>query len=268
MAALLCSSIGKMCSALCDGVTMIVSIPCKLCGVTCHHLGAALRGDFCFFNSVVLSTSLPPMFMTICALFLQPGGGCTEYKWLYIDSVFCLLNIVASFYITHEIEKQNDTSGSAGGGGGGDYIPIATPVDPEEGYKATGTTAAPMTGKPIPAYVPPQTPLTQAFVPNTNTSPHNDPNAPSAGSLNRVKGVLCNDPWVALYILILVAFSVWQVMGITGLSGKAKGCTDSNDVSTQMVLSIICGFIFIFLGLCAFVSSLCCSVSRRNFRRN
>ena len=78
-------------------------------------------------------------------------------------------------------------------------------------------------------------------------------------SLSRASYLLCYDPWVAVYILILIGFFAWLC---TGVSWKATGEINANGSCEDNVLDLVnssigCGFSFLTIGFSALCISLC-----------
>lgn len=69
--------------------------------------------------------------------------------------------------------------------------------------------------------------------------------------------LLCYDPWIALYILVLVGFIVWLSLGF---SWRLSGALSDNCTSfsiDQVTTSVACGYAFLSLGFFAMLLSLC-----------
>lgn len=118
---------------------------------------------------------------------------------------------------------------------------------------------------PPPPSAPPLQPR-QAIV-HSRLTENTDNENPSAGSRNRLKNVLCRDRWVTVYKVFLFAFIMWQFLGAYILLESPR-CGRRRSGGGVMELSVRFGIAFIGLGGIAFASSICCAVSRRNFRRN
>lgn len=255
MAAVLCDTISKIATSFSSGIQKILCFPCEACGYSCNFIKDVFRGDFCLYNSVTFAFNIPPLIFTLVTFFSNDiimnnndgNGDCNGIltKWLFLDGTLCLLNILASVYISNQISRAQTTSSSpddndnveeGNSNGGGDYQKTSTDGTPNSTDKNfMGSTA-------------------------TDTS--------SRGSISRVYQVLCYDPIVAIYILALVFFSIWQSVGISKLvkSNKMFGEACSAIVRKRMVNSITCGYFFLGLGGSALFFSLCCATSRTNFR--
>jgi len=77
----------------------------------------------------------------------------------------------------------------------------------------------------------------------------------------RASHLLCQDPWIALYILVYIGFFVWSIVGSTwSIGGKARDgakCEDSG--VTLLRVSIGLNFAFMIIGFSALCIALCCS---------
>ena len=84
------------------------------------------------------------------------------------------------------------------------------------------------------------------------TDTHNDT---KAKSFARTKDILCEDPIVAVYILIGLFYMCWSTVGI-GRSASAYGC--GYGLAGHINSVVMCNFLFISLGGMAFACSICC----------
>eukprot|EP00591_Stephanopyxis_turris_P007924 CAMPEP_0195526792 /NCGR_PEP_ID=MMETSP0794_2-20130614/28080_1 /TAXON_ID=515487 /ORGANISM="Stephanopyxis turris, Strain CCMP 815" /LENGTH=307 /DNA_ID=CAMNT_0040657571 /DNA_START=280 /DNA_END=1203 /DNA_ORIENTATION=- len=75
----------------------------------------------------------------------------------------------------------------------------------------------------------------------------------------RAAYLLCYDPWIAVYILVAIAFVAWQAFGsgwiATGQMSVHESCPDN--ITTSVATAIGFGYAFLWVGACAFVCSLC-----------
>eukprot|EP00557_Chaetoceros_sp_GSL56_P005074 CAMPEP_0176498502 /NCGR_PEP_ID=MMETSP0200_2-20121128/12359_1 /TAXON_ID=947934 /ORGANISM="Chaetoceros sp., Strain GSL56" /LENGTH=368 /DNA_ID=CAMNT_0017896721 /DNA_START=358 /DNA_END=1464 /DNA_ORIENTATION=- len=99
---------------------------------------------------------------------------------------------------------------------------------------------------------------------------YRDPNSAGGGEarsgFQRAKDILCYDPTIAIYIIILFLFFVWLCLGfswrfsddlISGSGSDDVGC--SENTASLMSTCIGLGFTFLSLGCIALCISLCCS---------
>jgi hypothetical protein len=76
--------------------------------------------------------------------------------------------------------------------------------------------------------------------------------------LKKASDILCHDPIVAIYILVLIGFFIWLCIGV-GWNGNGDfACADDGSLNL-LDSSFGTGFSFFFLGFNALVLSVCCS---------
>lgn len=85
--------------------------------------------------------------------------------------------------------------------------------------------------------------------PSGDTSRHN--------SIERIKKTLCDDKWVAVYIVFGVIYLIWQSIGMSRWLAAGVNC-GNGQVATLMFNSLLCNWLFITLGATSFICSLCC----------
>mmetsp|Transcript_13008 Transcript_13008/g.15266 ORF Transcript_13008/g.15266 Transcript_13008/m.15266 type:complete len:332 (-) Transcript_13008:468-1463(-) len=88
----------------------------------------------------------------------------------------------------------------------------------------------------------------------------NDPGLQNSTTMfSRIVHVLCYDPFIAIYIILLAFFFCWLGVGIGWKASdeiyNGGGCDDS--VSGAMTSSIACGYSFFCIGFMALCCSLC-----------
>ncbi|KAL7474713.1 hypothetical protein ACHAW6_000672 [Cyclotella cf. meneghiniana] len=226
MAALLCETISKIIHGTCDACGTVLSLPCKACGIATDQLTNVCRSPFCLFLSVAIGLNLPPVIFTAKS---SGGGydydeGCTSAaKWIYVNGALCIVHMMAALYMSNKISQEpgevNDTP-----------FVKASVMDHETGNGQN-----------------PKKTLVKMVMENTMPT--------QSRSVARVKEILCYDPFVALYIIISIFFMAWQTVGV-GRSSLAVDCGGGLD--ENITYSLICGFLFIFLGGSTFACSLCC----------
>lgn len=104
--------------------------------------------------------------------------------------------------------------------------------------------------------------LAVSIVDSKNTNLQNIPTA-----FSRASYLLCQDPWIALYILVYIGFFVWTIIGVSwSIGGKASDGDKCKDSTVNLFrVSIGLNFAFMILGFFALCISLCCSCfDRRN----
>lgn len=147
MAALICDSFGKVCSKSCA----CLAVPCKLC---CDGINDVICSPFAPYIGITAILNIPPALWGLRAL----GEQCSNY-WLKVNAVFCVIHVIASFYIANRIQNYHDedvhytppsneagqtpyvnaSEMEKGGKHQKDVIPVAvTPVSPSGTKRTTG----------------------------------------------------------------------------------------------------------------------------------
>jgi hypothetical protein len=96
-----------------------------------------------------------------------------------------------------------------------------------------------------------------------------DPNLQHLQSaVARATHLLCHDPWMAAYILVLLIFFVWLCLGATwslsGLMDEDESCSDSILRSTRIAACF--GWFYVFGGSAVLALSFCCACcDQRNY---
>mmetsp|Transcript_8127 Transcript_8127/g.18853 ORF Transcript_8127/g.18853 Transcript_8127/m.18853 type:complete len:255 (+) Transcript_8127:54-818(+) len=251
MAAVLCTSVAELCQGC---VNAICVLPCRACGITC--------GTFCdTVRKVCTSPFFPYLLVTYClnliplglgiktvpwilGLEKNEGGAGEEAKncragalWLVVNAILALVHLVASLYIVHKIQKEEQ-----------DVLieaPVVQMTDAKP--KADTTTAATASATPVVGMAEEGTVYHHMV---TNTS-----NSTPSSSWGRLRHVLCFDKGVALYILVAIVWMVWQTMGLSRYIGLDGGC---DDIRGRILSSVLCGWLYVSLVGIAFLCSLCC----------
>ena len=73
-------------------------------------------------------------------------------------------------------------------------------------------------------------------------------------AFSRASYILCYDPIITLYLLILIAYFIWQCIGISWI----LSCSDDNAIKNPFGSSLGFGWAFLCIGPCSFCCSLCC----------
>jgi len=85
-------------------------------------------------------------------------------------------------------------------------------------------------------------------------SMHSSVTTTRSNSYARIRKVLCEDPGVAAYILVGIFYIAWTSMGVSRLRDDDCG---NYQISEHVRNSVLCNFLFLWLGGLAF----CCSIS-------
>jgi hypothetical protein len=239
MAAIICSSVSDLCRGTCRIAGEIISIPCRLCGQCGNEVMKVMQSGFCLYLVTAFALQVPPVIKTIQALF--QNNGCQDYSsvqtWLLWNSAGCIANIVGALYIVSKIQAENrDHYG----------LPTSNPVpgSPTNG----GTTAY----APMPNYNKSAEPMAVPVMATPVTTPPPAQSLPGGrNSLTRVYHVLMYDPGVAIYILVVIWFVIWQSIGPSRSNANAM-------CDPELWLSLMLDGLYLSLGTFAFIISLCC----------
>ena len=255
MAAVLCASVASCCSALGHCLTF----PCSACGTCCSSccssIGRALTSPFTPYILTTVVLNLPCVvwgLRTVVEVFKYKES-CQDSNWVTINAALSLVHLLAAFYIVHRIQEDNRAAAAALEGEGSPNHPI----DPEAtNYKPMerGEDAKPTAWKSAAAAFFPG-PAKAADVAHTAVRGEGE-----ANSVQRLKQVFCYDIGVAVYIIAMLFWLIWQSVGISQvLFGKDN--TDSyvcETIEKRTILSILCGFLYIMLVFVTFSCSFCC----------
>lgn len=236
MAAILCEAVGKMTNALFVGMEKVCSVPLLLFGTTVEGILQSdapcnlMRTPYFLYATVAIGFNIPPIFFSVMSYFIKDDfynypNECDNrvIPWLRVNGPLSLINIVAALYIRKQIMKKNET-------------PLNTP----ENYTATEQDGSlPESSKTDPS------------------SLESDQDQETLKRAERTRQVLCYDPLVAIYILIGIFFVFWQSHGLSRLASDEDddGAVCSENVRDDAENSIICGYLFVLLGGCAFACS-------------
>jgi len=79
-------------------------------------------------------------------------------------------------------------------------------------------------------------------------------------SWQRISYLMCHDPWIALYILVVCFFIFWLIMGSTwtlnGDMDESSSCGSDLDDRVSIVLGL--GWFYLFIGPSVLSCNLCC----------
>jgi len=225
MAAILCTSIGKILGGTCDAVGTILTLPCKACGIATGQLTNLCRSPFCLFLTVAVGLNLPPIIFAgkTWGKGYDDEGCIAAFNWLNVNASLCLINVAAALYITAKITYKEPEDENAA------PFVDASITEKETGEKSTEKT------------------LVQKVMESDNNT--------RSRSFSRVREILCNDPAVAVYIIIGIFYMVWQVMGV---SRRVEAGECDAGLGQYLSYAFTCGFLFISMGPMVFACSLCC----------
>jgi len=243
MAAVICRALGDICDGLCDALGSVICIPFKACGFACTELRSFCKSPFALYLAVALGLNLPSVVFAAKNLGGNHDGDCASAaSWLNVNAILCLINMVAALYISSKIMHEAD--------------PVVTETVDAAPYieasvfngEAKAKTAELIQEATVVA--PSKKTLGRSILNTTDT--HNDT---KAKSFARTKDILCEDPIVAVYILIGLFYMIWSTVGI-GRSASAYGC--GYGLAGHVNSAVMCNFLFISLGGMAFACSICC----------
>lgn len=86
---------------------------------------------------------------------------------------------------------------------------------------------------------------------SSGTNTHNS-------GMKKVSDILCHDPYVALYILILIGFFVWLGIGVSWRANGEMWCGDDGSIALSNT-SLACGYSYFGTGFFSLCLSICCS---------
>lgn len=215
---------GKCCIDGCKGCGPFCDNLCKVITYPCDLLFNTCRnsGPFCIYVTVALGFNAPPIVMALTSI---PSTISCENKqsaiWMLVNLLFCVMNICAACYLAHAINNNDNRFGTPGA--------------------AASSNSAP-----------PQ---------STTPSLMNRPPPPSAEATTFQKAsyLLCYDKWIAMYMIGLLLFLAWIVVGVSWKgSGAMENTTEEcNDMNVWSAIGFDAAFII--LGFGALLLSLCIS---------
>jgi hypothetical protein len=82
---------------------------------------------------------------------------------------------------------------------------------------------------------------------------------------HRMKQLFCYDAWMAIYILVLVGFFGWLLLGgVWFATGTMDADEDCDGIHGKVGIAYGFGWAFVCVGGCALMTSMCCTVLRRS----
>lgn len=244
MAAILCDSVGKLCSLPCQlcgscvkGCTGLCGDCCQgcssCCGSCCTSFGECCRS----ISKAICSAFFPYLFLTMIlnlppAIWgVQTRAGCGQSVWLWVNTAVCFLHVAISIYVVTRI--VNAKSGSNNGTSHDDTNTAPPPPqevkDEERGFGAR---------------------MTQAFTHERSSS------SEGGGGREEMKQILCYDPIVALYLLSFMGWLAWLCFGIVYLAeDEDEQCQNNRNA---VFLSLGTGFTYALLVCCTIPCAYAC----------
>mmetsp|Transcript_22035 Transcript_22035/g.31000 ORF Transcript_22035/g.31000 Transcript_22035/m.31000 type:complete len:291 (-) Transcript_22035:164-1036(-) len=285
MAAVLCRGVGQ----LCKGLGEVVCLPCKACGIGCEAIWNAVKSPFLPYLLVTIGLNLPPVSMgvrSIPELFVGEEG-CSEEGplWLIVNMALATIHILAAFYLSRKISQEEDYASSVNATttnttASNAPTPVMatmtttpTPVPQASAVVYGETTESKIeTGMSDKLEVSATAPVEEPTTPSSNsnktstpkvaqTQPKNKNNNLTGtphNTMSRVRHMLCEDKWMALYILIGIGWILWQIIGVQRFFALDDAEDACSNVRGFIATSLACGWLYFFLAGIAFGISLCC----------
>jgi hypothetical protein len=300
MAAVLCSGIGGLCEGcgklIClpfRACNCLCQETCKGCANLCTTLSGCCSSPFFPYFAITFLLNTPGIIYAIVAVvntvvtcddenqgqqqedIVDNGAANSLLRWLIVNAVITVCHMVAAAYIVTQIRTPHNVSTTT----------ASSPATPST--TTTSTTIPATTGTEIPknddnvesgASPPPSQPTPTSTTPITRPrltgmdQVYNILKIPSRDvqgtpdSCDRVKFVLCFDPVVALYLIAFVFWIVWLAFGMGRAwsydfdnNGEDDPCHKA-DLERYTNLTVMCGFLYVFLVGIAFSISLCCLI--------
>ena len=228
MAAVLC----KGCTTACDGCCKLLSVPCKLfgecCNVVTEGISQLCTNPFCFFVVVALAINIPSIASSLPPLVTNGIFGCLGLIWLAGNVIFCTINIIAALYIAlryNQLMKERNTHTTNTG---------------------TSSSAANNHNR--------RSPWQQQRQQQQLHQQHGRPSG-----FQHASNILCHDPFVAIYILILIGFFIWLCLGVNWRASGQMYCINDENSYNFISTALGCGFSYFGSGFMALCLSICCS---------
>lgn len=266
MAAVLCSSF----AACCSSIGHCLTFPCQACGTCCSSccssIGRVLTSPFTPYLLTTVVLNFPPVVWGLRTGIevLQYKAACKDSQWLYINALLSLVHLLAAFYIVHRIQEEGKEAAAAAEG-----TTAENPIDPEadatnyqkmdRDEKGNNDTAPSSSGSAWQSAATWMFPGPAKAVKVAHTAV-TETGEGQANSFQRLKQVFCYDIGVALYIVAVVFWFIWQSIGISQVifSNENEDNYLCENIEKRTILSILCGFLYIMLVFVTFACSLIC----------
>ena len=226
-------------------------------------MGRVLTSPFTPYLLTTLVLNFPPIVWGLRTGIevLKFKAQCKDSQWLYINAMLSLVHLLAAFYIVHRIQEEGKEAAAAAAAAEQGST-ADNPIDPEADATSYQTMDDSNKSKSSWAW---QTAATWMFpgpakaVKVAHTAVRGQGEG-EANSFQRLKQVFCYDVGVAMYILAVVFWFVWQSVGISQVLFGADNADNylCENIEKRTILSILCGFLYIMLVFVTFACSLVC----------
>lgn len=264
MAAVLCSSVTRCCSALGHCLTFPCTACGTCCGSCCSAVGRVLTSPFTPYLLTTVVLNLPCVVWGARTIVdtLSYKQSCQDTNWVNINAVLSLIHLIAAFYIVHRIQEDDKAAAAAEAAVEEQEGSPNHPIDPEAEHQTTYKTMDREAEQPQSAWKSAAAalfpgPAKAADVARTAVQQRGQG---QANSVQRLKQVFCYDIGVALYIIAMVFWLIWQSVGISQVlfGNEDNDSYVCENIEKRTILSILCGFLYIMLVFVTFACSFCC----------
>ena len=208
---------------------------------------------------VTLALNIPPLTWSI----LSFSSACSLSWWLWLNGPLCVVHIIASYYVVHQIIVMVDDRDQTR------VIDLTGDTETGGAYRNMEPDGATSTaiveykqGQPV---VPAKMERTEypeiTVVAKSHDSDGEFVLSPTGHLCRRLSRVLCYDAGVACYILAAVLWVVWQMLGMASIFRSGGDLDEGNDtchVKSRMFLSLMFGWLYAMLVSVTFASSFLC----------
>lgn len=214
------SKLRKENKGTCDSLDTLCGGMAAFLAIAWASVLESMASAFFPYLFVTFALNIPPFAYGLASVF---SAECNS-RWLLNNSFLSAVHMVVSVYIVVRIrEEETPTNGAS-----------LAENDRVDANNENGVTP----------YVQAPTEMSTGL----ETSLMYPPN-----SWERIGEVVCRDLTMAFYYILCLVWLIWQVIGTSRLihGDVAKAC------SNWLSISVICGRLYIFLGLAAWTFSLC-----------
>ncbi|CAB9509474.1 expressed unknown protein [Seminavis robusta] len=226
MAAFLFSACGELCNGVSEVCSHVCTKPCQLCGKLCDGFCDGLE-NCCSFLGEGLSNGCEAFWRSIGELYRTPFS-------IYV-TVAVIFNLPSVYYGMMQLTDL-DCKGSQ-------WLCVNAILCLLNAAAAFYMAVAVTRDEPL--YSSEQIPMVAAR------------ERPSS-LFGRAGHMFCYDPWIAAYILVLIAFLVWLWMGVIWtLDGRAAEGCNGDTVGGTIALTLGLGWAFFVFGIGALLIGMC-----------